>query len=102
ASRDVFRYPRLGPGQLWEAAAGTLAHNGVVPRLNSPVTKLGFDGATWTLELADGDTATGDAVFSSMPLRLLVDALEPVPPKHIRAVAAALRHRSLITVAVGV
>ncbi|QZY47761.1 NAD(P)/FAD-dependent oxidoreductase [Mycolicibacterium austroafricanum] len=102
ASRDVFRYPRLGPGQLWEAAAGTLAHNGVVPRLNSPVTKLGFDGATWTLELADGDTATGDAVFSSMPLRLLVDALEPAPPKHIRAVAAALRHRSLITVAVGV
>jgi protoporphyrinogen oxidase len=52
------------------------------------------------LELHDGQTVSGDAVFSSMPLRLLVETLDPAPPRHIRAVAAALRHRAVITVAV--
>lgn len=100
AAQDVFRYPRRGPGQLWEAAATALADHGAVAALNTPVTGLRRTGDTWTVQLADGASVTGDAVFSSMPLRLLVDALEPAPPKHIRAFADALRHRSLITVAV--
>ncbi|MGH3639492.1 MAG: protoporphyrinogen oxidase, partial [Mycobacterium sp.] len=98
--QDVFRYPRLGPGQLWEAAAAALADLGVFPSLDSQVVKARFDGGNWTIELQNGETASGDAIFSSMPLRLLVDALEPEPPKHIRAAAAALKHRALITVAV--
>ena len=98
--QDVFRYPRLGPGQLWEAAAAALADVGVVPSLDSRVVKVRFDGRHWAVEFQNGDTASGDAVFSSMPLRLLVEALEPEPPKHIRTFAAGLKHRSLITVAV--
>ncbi|WP_123025952.1 NAD(P)/FAD-dependent oxidoreductase [Mycolicibacterium stellerae] len=98
--QDVFQYPVRGPGQLWEAAAAKLAHDGVVPALNSPVVKARLDGGTWTVELQSGQTVPGDAVFSSIPLRSLVGVLEPEPPKHIRAMAAALRHRSLITVAV--
>ena len=97
---DVFRYPVLGPGQLWEAAASALADLGVSSRLNAQVEKIWFDGDEWTVELQDGDIACGDAVFSSMPLRLLVDTLEPAPPRHIQTAAAALKHRSLITVAV--
>ncbi|WP_370331138.1 NAD(P)/FAD-dependent oxidoreductase [Mycolicibacterium hippocampi] len=100
AQNDVFRYPRHGPGQLWEAAAAQLADAGVVPRLDSPVASARFDGGQWTVTLGNGDTASGDALFSSMPLRLLVEALDPLPPKHIRALAGGLRHRGLITVAV--
>ncbi|KUI27210.1 protoporphyrinogen oxidase [Mycobacterium sp. IS-1742] len=100
AARDVFRYPRLGPGQLWEAAAAVLADSGVVTSLNSPVVKVGRVGRTWTVDLQNGETASGDAVFSSMPLRSLIDALEPAPPHHVRAAAAALKHRALITVGV--
>lgn len=99
-SSDVFRYPRLGPGQLWEAAASELADVGVHPNLDSPVVKARFDGRRWTLELQNGECASGDAVFSSMPLRFLVDALEPKAPRHIQTVAATLKHRGLITVAV--
>ena len=98
--QDVFRYPRLGPGQLWEAAASILAEQGVAPVLETRVVAARFDGKLWTLELDDGATVCGDAVFSSMPLRLLVEALDPAPPRHIQAVAAALGHRALITVAV--
>lgn len=100
ADQDVFRYPRLGPGQLWEAAAGALTAEGVVPALNSPVVGIRDDGTGWTIELKDGETTSGDALFSSMPLQLLVNMLKPEPPKHIRAIAATLRHRSVITVAV--
>ena len=99
-AEDAFRYPRHGPGQLWEAAAAALAELGVVPSLNSYVTRIRHVGRTWTVELQNGETASGDAVFSSMPLRLLIENLEPVPPKHIREIAASLRHRSVITVAV--
>lgn len=99
-SSDAFRYPRRGPGQLWEAAAQYLANFGVVPSLNSQVIAVRYQGNRWTVELQNGETASGDAVFSSMPLRLLIDVLEPKPPQHIQTIAANLRHRSLITVAV--
>lgn len=98
--QDVFRYPKHGPGQLWEAAAAALADAGVVPTLNANVSSIRQVGKTWTVELQNGETASGDAVFSSMPLRLLIESLEPQPPKHIRAIAATLRHRSVVVVAV--
>ena len=99
---DLFRYPRLGPGQLWEAAAAALQAGGAAPLLNSRVVKVRFEGGRWTLHLHNGDTVDADAVFSSMPLHQLLEALEPEPPRHIRAIAARLRHRGLITVAVAV
>lgn len=100
AGEDVFRYPRLGPGQVWEAAAAALAEAGVCPSLDARVDRVRFDGKSWTITLQNGQSASGDAVFSSMPLQLLVDALDPVPPEQIRVAAATLKHRALITVAV--
>jgi UDP-galactopyranose mutase len=99
---DVFRYPRRGPGQFWEAAAGALTDAGVTISVDSTIEKIRFDGSTWTIELHNGEIASGDAVFSSMPLPLLVNSLQPKPPEQIRALAATLRHRSLITVAVAI
>ncbi|PRC51411.1 protoporphyrinogen oxidase, partial [Mycobacterium sp. ITM-2017-0098] len=84
ADHDVFRYPRLGPGQLWEAAAAELTQVGVTATVNSAVVVKCNDGRRWTVEFQDGQTVSGDAVFSSMPLRLLINSLEPEPPRHIR------------------
>jgi protoporphyrinogen oxidase len=100
ADQDAFLYPRLGPGQLWEAAAGQLVASGVELRLNTRVVEAGFDGSRWTLGLDNGAVVTGDAVFSTMPLPLLVNALRPRVARHVRQLAATLRHRSLITVSV--
>lgn len=97
---DVFRYPRRGPGQLWEAAADALKAAGAAPVLGAEVVKAQFDGKGWTVTLRDGRTVRGDAVFSSMPLQNLIQALDPAPPQHIRGIASRLRHRGLITVAV--
>lgn len=98
--QDVFRYPRLGPGQLWEAASAELTSAGVDQTLNSTVVSIRPEGRGWTIEFQNGHTASGDAVFSSMPLRLLINSLDPEPPRHIRAIADTLKHRSVVTVAV--
>ncbi len=98
--QDVFLYPRHGPGQLWDAAAAVLTDAGVTPSVNSTVEGIWHDGRDWTILLQNGDTASGDALFSSMPLQLLVKMMEPQPPKHVQAIATSLHHRAVITVAV--
>ncbi|TDL10048.1 protoporphyrinogen oxidase [Mycolicibacterium obuense] len=100
ADQDVFRYPRHGPGQVWDAAADKLRSAGATIECNAMVTRANYKNGTWTLTTERGDVHTGDAVFASMPLRTLVNALRPAPPKYIQSVADNLRHRSLITVAV--
>ncbi|MCV7421471.1 FAD-dependent oxidoreductase [Mycobacterium yunnanensis] len=98
-SEDVFRYPRRGPGQLWDAAGAALVDAGVTPTLNTRVVRLWEHGGTWYVELHGGEVIKGDAVFSSMPLQSLVKAL-PEAPRKVHVAASTLRHRGLITVAV--
>lgn len=97
---DVFRYPKLGPGQLWEAAAEELRSRGVEPKLKARVVEAQYGANGWTVTLQNGETYLADGLFSSMPLHELIEALKPRPPEYIRAIAARLRHRGLITVAV--
>lgn len=99
AGEDVFRYPRRGPGQLWEAASAALVAAGVTPQLNVRVQRLWLEDGTWHVELSGGEVVRGDAVFSSMPLQSLVRAL-PEVPRPVQVAASTLRHRGLITVAV--
>ncbi len=99
-----FRYPRLGPGMMWEAAARrTIAAGGEV-RMGCRVTGLERlpDGA-WRVRYTDptgaGKWLDGRHVISSAPLRELVAGLTPSPPPEVRAAAAALRYRDFLTVA---
>lgn len=106
-----FRYPRRGPGMLWEAAAARVTERGGTLRLGWTVTALrqldppagesGTDGARWaaTVRTADGEMRTIRArdVVSSAPLGILWPAIEPVP--ETAADAAALRYRDFLTVA---
>ncbi len=39
-----FHYPRYGPGQMWEAMAGSIQENGGRVNLNEPVVRLEIDG----------------------------------------------------------
>jgi protoporphyrinogen oxidase len=101
---NEFRYPRRGPGMLWEAVARKIEAAGGEVRLGHRVTALRRDAADgrWIVE------ATGPAgpvalrcgdVISSMPVRELVGALDPALPAPVRDAAAALRYRDFLTVA---
>ncbi|MFY9578050.1 MAG: NAD(P)/FAD-dependent oxidoreductase [Gaiellaceae bacterium] len=100
---DEFRYPRLGPGQMWEAFAHSVEERGIPVHLrrrchavrhrNHRVQSivLGANGNQEELPV--------DGVLSSIPLSELVLGLDPQPPPEFVAAAHRLRYRDLCVVA---
>jgi protoporphyrinogen oxidase len=101
---DSFRYPRKGPGMLWESAAKKMKQLGGTLEMGRRVTGLQWDAkrARWTIEHtgAGGAVSTLEAehVISSAPVRELCRALEPQPPGEVMAAASQLRYRDFLTV----
>jgi protoporphyrinogen oxidase len=100
---EEFRYPRLGPGQMWEAVTERLEERGIPVMLNHRCvhvhrTDYRVDAVT---VLRDGveETFPVDSVLSSMPLSELVLTLDPPPPPDVIAAARRLRYRDFCLVA---
>ena len=100
---ESFHYPRLGPGQLWEAIAQRLSGDGDRLHLGTGVRAIRHAGGRIRGVVARngrGDVATpASHVISSMPLRDLVQALQPAAPRAVLDAAAGLRYRDFVTVA---
>lgn len=101
---EQFLYPKLGPGQMWEEVAREVVARGGEIHFLHTVDKLLTDGSTVTGVEAT-DTATGakrtfegDYVFSTMPVKDLVQALDADVPRDIRTIADGLLYRDFITV----
>ena len=100
---ESFRYPRRGPGMMWEAAAAKVRAQGGRVLLDRGVDSLGYDPGTgiWTVAArrADGtrETFTARHVVSSAPVRDLIDAIRPRPLSTFNA--RALKYRDFLTVA---
>jgi protoporphyrinogen oxidase len=100
---DEFRYPRLGPGQMWEAFRGRLEDAGIPVRLNHRCLALLHSGGRIERVLVRTDGSETefavDGVLSSIPLSELVLSLEPRAPEDVLAAARRLRYRALCLVA---
>jgi len=99
---NEFRYPRLGPGQLWESVALRIHAQGGEVRLGHRVTALKRDADGWLVEAVGPEGPVSlrcGHVVSSMPVRELVGALDPALPTPVQDAAAALRYRDFLTVA---
>jgi protoporphyrinogen oxidase len=101
---DSFRYPRLGPGQLWEACADRIREMGGRIEMGQKVIGCSYDAndELWTVRHQDRDgvihETTARHVISSAPMRQLVNGLKPhVSEEAVRA-ANALRYRDFLTV----
>ncbi|AYO85747.1 NAD(P)/FAD-dependent oxidoreductase [Methylobacterium brachiatum] len=100
---ESFRYPRRGPGMMWEAAAAKIQAQGGRVRLDRGVDSLSYDAGTgiWTVAArsADGsrETFTARHVISSAPVRELVDSIRPRPLSTFNA--RSLKYRDFLTVA---
>jgi protoporphyrinogen oxidase len=101
---DTFRYPRLGPGMMWEACAEKIRKLGGEVKLGRKVTGCRFDSASnlWivTTHNANGDSEEYRAqhLVSSMPIRDLVAQIEPQLPESALQAARSLRYRDFLTV----
>jgi protoporphyrinogen oxidase len=99
---ESFRYPRKGPGMMWEAARTKVEALGGRVLMGREATAIAFDPASriWRVEARrpDGgvETFTGAHVVSSAPIRELIGAIDP-PPGSLPA-ARRLGYRDFLTV----
>jgi protoporphyrinogen oxidase len=98
-----FRYPRKGPGMMWEACAEKIRTMGGRVDLGRRVEGLRYESGGWIVSHRgeDGATATEEAshVISTAPLREIVESLEPRPASEVISAAGALRYRDFLVVA---
>ena len=98
---ETFRYPRLGPGMMWDAARDKILATGKGQVLMAHGLKqLAEDGDGWRMTAAgpDGDVVirAKDAI-SSAPMRELSARLHPLPQSTLEA--SNLKYRDFLTVA---
>ena len=98
---EEFRYPKFGPGQLWETVAADVRAAGGDVRMNCEVTGFETDNGRVTAvqirENGEDKRLAGDAFFSSMPIKDVIDAMSGVPAE-VKAVADGLPYRDFVTV----
>lgn len=102
----TFRYPRLGPGMMWDACADRIKRMGGDVKMGAAVDSIVFNASTrkWTVgyRLPDGKETTivGEAVVSTLPMRTLSRILRPPMSDKAVAAANALRYRDFLVVAI--
>ena len=101
---EEFKYPKLGPGQLWDVTAAEVEKLGGSIIKNAKVTKIHknaenkLTGVTYVKDGAEVQI-DGDYVISSMPVKDLVGGMNDVPADAAR-IAAGLPYRDYMTLGV--
>jgi protoporphyrinogen oxidase len=100
---EEFQYPRLGPGQMWETCARKVEERGGSVHMETYVTGVKRDGQrvlSITTRDRDGTTqeVSGDQFINTMPLRELIQVMDPPPPAEIVAAAEKLKYRDFLIV----
>ncbi|MEM1052950.1 MAG: NAD(P)/FAD-dependent oxidoreductase [Pseudomonadota bacterium] len=103
---ETFRYPRLGPGMMWDAARDHILATGngevLMGHCLDRLAKIGpnDEGFEWSMS-ATGEngsaTIRAKHVISSAPMRELSKRIHPLPQSTLKA--DNLRYRDFLTVA---
>jgi protoporphyrinogen oxidase len=99
---ETFRYPRKGPGMMWDAARDRVVEGGNRVDMATSLQQLSHDATTdrWRVAVShDGETRiiTAKHVISSAPMRELVGRIHPLPQTLPQALD--LGYRDFLTVA---
>lgn len=100
---DSFIYPKLGPGQMWETVGKLIEEKGGSVRMKTEVVKINLDGSKVkevVVKNSDGteETIRADYFISSMPVKDLMNSMNPPPPQDALNIASGLVYRDFITV----
>ncbi len=100
---EQFHYPRFGPGMMWEQCETSLAKQGTVTLRGMKVERIRHRQGQ--VECVTARTEAGERVdydgahfVSTIPLRELIQALDPLPPEAVLRAAQGLRYRDYLTV----
>ena len=101
---DSFRYPRKGPGMMWEACAEKVKQLGGVIRMGSKVVGCHWDAGAglWQITYEDAEkrryVTQARHVISSAPMRQLAQGVTPAVSEEAKKAAASLKYRDFLTV----
>lgn len=101
---DSFRYPRKGPGMLWEECARKIKTQGGKIEMGCRVDSLNYsaDRRSWKIGFVRTDGSRGEveasSVISSAPMREVAESLAPALSDEALKAARALRYRDFLTV----
>src|SRR5205807_528289 len=101
---NSFRYPRRGPGMMWEVCAEKTKTMGGKVEMGCKVTGCAYDELTsrWTVQFKDrqgnAQALQAEHVISSAPMRELVRGLAPPVSERTKCAADSLKYRDFLTV----
>jgi protoporphyrinogen oxidase len=102
---NSFRYPRLGPGQMWERARDRIVDNGGTVMMGSTITAISQHAGSgkWVAIVTDAagkeTKVTADHVVSTAAINELVRMLgADKDPPAVAAASAGLRYRDFIII----
>ena len=101
---DHFRYPRLGPGQMWERLRTILECSGQCIMPGQEVISIRHDG-TRIVGVSVRDKqgvmqeVQGTHFISTLPIREMVEMYDPPLPLPVRKAAKGLKYRDFLVVA---
>ena len=100
---EEFKYPKLGPGQLWNTVAEMICNMGGEIITQAKVMKLYKNNSNITgvdyIKDSKKHHLDGDYFISSMPIKDLVECMNDVPPEQFR-IASKLPYRDYMTLGV--
>jgi protoporphyrinogen oxidase len=100
---EEFRYPKYGPGMMWERARDLVEAQGSKVIMETRVTRIHHRAGRAVEVTAETEgvatTYEADHVISSMPLGALVRSMDPPAPPEVLAAADGLRYRDFLTIA---
>ncbi|OYZ47943.1 MAG: FAD-dependent oxidoreductase, partial [Bacteroidetes bacterium 24-39-8] len=96
---DSFRYPKKGPGMMWEVCTQKCIALGVQVEMNTGVKDIAKADGKWTVHTNDQRTFEGfDYVLSSAPMRELIPSVAPQFPAKPLQSSQQLGYRDFVTV----
>jgi protoporphyrinogen oxidase len=97
---DSFRYPKYGPGMMWETCTEKCRAMGVQVDMGCSIEQVRLDNnGKWSVQTGDGRTLDGfDYVLSSAPMRELIAHVVPRFPENAFGAAQRLEYRDFLTV----
>ena len=98
-----FKYPRLGPGMMWEQFARDVEQRGGTVQMNTKATKISISNervveVSTESSLGERMQLVPGHVISTAPITELVVKMDPPAPDPVRKAASGLRHRDFIIV----
>ena len=96
---DNFDYPIYGPGMLWESAKNKIDSLGGKILMDSKVTKVQLkDQTVKYCEINNEDQYFANDFISTLPIKELINIIEPTPPNFVIEAANQLKYRDFLTV----